>query len=89
MTTKSAPYYWLVCTSCGAEQGDFDDYSAWPSPEDATERAESDLDWTVSGDKHHCPKCPPFCVECGEDAGELAGERDYHCESCWAAVEAS
>jgi hypothetical protein len=42
MTIKSKPGYYLVCNSCGAEQGDFDDYSAWPSAEDATERAESD-----------------------------------------------
>ena len=88
MTIKSAPYYWLECNNCG-ERAEYGDFAAMDSEASAIGQAR-DSEWTRQGDRDHCPDCPPIgdCERCGKDAGELPGERDYHCQSCWDALEA-
>lgn len=86
MALKSAPYYWVVCDSCG-ERCEYGDFAALSDAGDAVGEA-IDHDWSVSDkhDKHHCHKCEPFCEQCGEPAGPLCGERDYMCQACFDAA---
>jgi hypothetical protein len=87
MTVKSAPYYWLECNGCGV-RADYGDFSAMEGVGEAIDLA-LDSEWSMQGDRHHCPACPPIanCERCGNNAGELPGERDYHCQACWDAAE--
>ena len=86
MSLKSEPYYWLECDNCG-ERADYGEYSAWSDVSQVIDAA-VDAEWSIHGDVHHCPACPVLCEKCGKPAGDLAGERDYHCEACWAEFEA-
>lgn len=85
---KSAPYYWLECDACG-KRAEYDEFSALASTSEAIELA-VDADWTTDGMRHNCPTCPALfrCEECGKPAGDLAGERDYHCPPCWETAQA-
>jgi hypothetical protein len=87
VSVKEAPYYWIECDNCG-ERADYDEFSAMDTPDAAIDRA-INSEWTEQGGRHHCPDCPVIadCEKCGKDAGELPGERDYLCQSCWDAAE--
>jgi hypothetical protein len=88
MALQSAPYYWLKCDGCG-DRADYGDFSAMDSAASAIDLA-TDSEWTMDGEKHHCPRCPILteCERCGKPAGDLAGDRDYYCAACWAELEA-
>jgi protein-arginine kinase activator protein McsA len=89
MTIKSAPYYWVQCDGCKKTATYMDEYSAWSRESEAIDHAIED-EWTTDGEKHHCSECPTLteCKNCKKSAGELAGERDDHCQTCWDAFEA-
>lgn len=89
MSIRSAPYYWVECDNCG-ERAEYSggEISAWKEAAQAVDGVVDD-EWSIHGDKHHCPRCPPLCQRCGESAGELSGERDYHCVKCWTELEAA
>jgi hypothetical protein len=86
MAIKSAPYHWLECDGCGGrhEPGG-GEYSAMADATYVIDEAVDEDDWTTDGQRHHCPTCPGLyrCEECGEPAGEMAGEREYRCLPCW------
>ena len=88
MSLKSAPYYWLECDGCG-KPADYGEFSAMSDEGSAIDCA-LDSEWSTDGEKYHCYDCPVIakCVRCGKPAGDLAGERDDRCETCWAALEA-
>ena len=89
MALKSAPYYWIECDGCG-KRCDYDDYSAWDNSRTAIDYA-IEADWTTDGERRHCGSCPGLfkCEKCGKPAGDLCGERDYHCPKCHKEAEAS
>lgn len=88
MSIKSAPYYWVECDGCGA-RCEYGDFSAMADPGAAVDGAYDD-EWSVQGERHHCPSCPHIanCEKCGKDAGVDASERDDHCQTCWDELEA-
>ena len=79
MSLRSAPYFWIECDNCGS-RCEYGDFTAWSDADQAVDLAP---DWSCEGGKHHCPDCPPLCGNCGESAGDLAGERDYLCQPCF------
>lgn len=86
MTLRSAPYYWVECDNCGG-RCDYGDFSAMADAGSAVDGA-ADADWSCHGEKHHCPDCPPLCEKCGAPSGDLSGERDYLCQSCFDTAQA-
>lgn len=90
MSVKPVTFYTIVCDVCGKDANEGGEFSAWSDSEGALAVFdESNEDWSVSPDgrEHLCPDHNPFCTRCGKDAGELSGERDYLCPSCWAEQE--
>ena len=81
MSLKSAPYYWVECDNCGT-RCDYGEFAAVYEAIEAEDLAR-DRDWSCEHGKHHCPHCPPLCEKCGENAGDLAAERDYLCQACF------
>ena len=81
MSLKSAPYWWVECNNCGTrcEYGDFAAMSESSAAIDGAVNA----DWSHHGEKDHCDRCPPLCENCGENSGDLSGERDYQCQPCF------
>jgi hypothetical protein len=84
VSIQSAPYYWVICDSCGRNAQEDTDYAAWAHQETALDVA-VDGGWSASEQlgKHHCPRCERFCEKCGELAGDTSGERDWLCKTCW------
>jgi hypothetical protein len=84
MSVKSAPYYWVECDGCGVRC----EFAAYGERSFAVDEAVDELDWTTDGVEFACPKCPGLfrCENCGKPAGDLCGERDYHCQPCWDAA---
>lgn len=84
MAVKSAPYYWLVCDGCGKRVEYDGEYCALDNVSDAI-RFSLEMEWSTDGTKSHCSDCPALieCEMCGKPAGDLAGERDYQCQTCW------
>ena len=62
MSLKSAPYYWLRCDGCGEYSG----YNALSSPAKVVDLA-LEAGWSMQGERHHCPECPPLDAEAGAD----------------------
>ena len=89
MSIVSQFFYAVKCDQCGYTDTD-SEYTWWGDEGHALDVA-LDSDWTTDGVKHHCPECPGLskCERCDKPAGDLAGERDYHCQTCWDALEAA
>lgn len=84
MSLKQVEMWTIACDECGAEAFTGDDFVAWSDRDGALEVFDETCDdWSTFEDKHRCPKHNPFCTRCGGDAGELSGERDFLCPSCW------
>jgi hypothetical protein len=57
MSLAQAPYYWLVCDSCGAASTQDDRFTAYDSIDTAIDRAEQ-LGWAIApGSTHRCATC--------------------------------
>ena len=87
MSIKSAPFYWLECNNCGT-RAEYDDFAAMSTQAEAIDMA-CDSEWSMQGERHHCPDCPVIadCEKCGKAAGALPLERDGLCQSCWDEAE--
>jgi hypothetical protein len=57
MSLAQAPYYWLVCDSCGATLTQDDRFAAHDSIDTAIDRAD-ELGWAIEpGSRHPCAGC--------------------------------
>lgn len=82
MTTKSEPYYWVVCDLCD-KRCDYGNYTAWGDDGQASGAA-YDHDWFVdiSYDCHICRDCLPRYLEDEEDDNMVQpqhGAEGHHC----------
>jgi hypothetical protein len=58
----------LVCDDCG-EEFDYEGHGGGMhfDPADPMPVPITDCEWTVDGDRHYCPECPPnWCDQCDE-----------------------
>jgi hypothetical protein len=57
MSLAQAPYYWLVCDTCGVRSTQADRFTAYDSVDTAIDRAE-ELGWAIEpGSRHRCATC--------------------------------
>jgi hypothetical protein len=90
MTFKSVTMWTIQCDACGKEAFEGQEIVAWSDKTGAEMSLIDNADWSIdpSGHLHRCPDHNPFCERCGLDAGELSGERDYMCPTCFEAMSA-
>ena len=87
MGIKAVTAYSMTCDGCKKVfEGDY--FTIWMEQADLIEVA-TESEWTTNGIIWHCWDCPTLskCECCGQPAGELSGERDYHCQACWDSMQ--
>lgn len=89
MSLKAVEMWTIACDECGREAFESYEIVAWSDPTGALESFNDGNDWSEFEGKHRCRDHNPFCERCGEDAGELSGERDYLCPMCFEKVALS
>lgn len=90
MSARNAVMHWIDCDSCNARVGIDGETPVYDSHSEAVEAA-LDADWSTDSERWHCWDCPRLatCEVCYQPAGDLAGERDYLCQTCWDADSAA
>lgn len=93
MSITEVVLFTVRCDECGINAFEGSDYVAYTDAESAREVfIDSCDDWSSfpqgrASTKDRCPEHNRFCEECGEDAGELCGERDFLCSACFHSLE--
>lgn len=93
MSLKPVEMWTVVCDECGRSAFEGTEFVAWSDRNGALEIFDESCEdwssWTPPSSRetiHRCPDHNPFCERCGAEAGELSGERDFLCASCFELV---
>ncbi len=88
MSVKEVTYYTVICDECGVSAFEGQEFTAWSDADGAIWAVAESLEWSEDNGQHRCSKHNPFCENCGKDAGEFCGERDFLCPVCFATEDA-